>query len=102
MVSVFWSLMVDTFTSAQAARLLPAIAAGGSSGAIAGPLVTSLSVKSVGLSGLLVFSAVGLAGVLVLVLLIMGEKRRLQEAHVEAQASTMDHELRGNLLDGFR
>ena len=102
MVSVFWSLMVDTFTSAQAARLLPAIAAGGSSGAIAGPLVTSLSVKGVGMSGLLLISAVGLSGVLVLVLLIIGEKRRLQEARAEAQASTMDHELRGNLFDGFR
>ncbi|HVY81407.1 MAG TPA: MFS transporter [Steroidobacteraceae bacterium] len=102
MVSVFWSLMVDTFTSGQAARLLPAIAAGGSSGAVAGPLVTSLFVKTVGVGGLLLLSAVGLAGVLALVLVIIGEKRRLQEAHAEAQASTMDHELPGNLFDGFR
>jgi AAA family ATP:ADP antiporter len=102
MVSVFWSLMVDTFTAAQASRLLPAIAAGGSAGAIAGPLVTSLFVKDVGISGLMVLSAVGLSGVLVLVLLILGEKSRLQATRAEAQASTMDHELRGNLLDGFR
>jgi AAA family ATP:ADP antiporter len=102
MVSVFWSLMVDTFTSAQASRLLPAIAAGGSAGAIAGPLVTSLFVSDVGVSGLMLLSAAGLAGVLVLVLLIIREKSRLQQAHEEAQKSTMDHELRGNLLDGFR
>jgi hypothetical protein len=33
MISVFFSLMVDTFTPAQASRLLPMIAAGGSLGA---------------------------------------------------------------------
>lgn len=102
MISVFWSLMVDTFTPAQAARLLPAVTAGGSLGAIAGPLVASLFVKSVGVSGLLVLAASGLAIVIALVHWLMREKRRLQEAHEETQASTMDHELRGTLFDGFR
>src|ERR1700722_10570356 len=39
MISVFWSLMVDVFTPSQAGRLLPAIAGGGSLGAIGGPLI---------------------------------------------------------------
>ena len=45
MISVFWSLMVDLFTAAQATRLFALIAAGGSIGAIAGPLLTRLLVQ---------------------------------------------------------
>ena len=102
MISVFWSLMVDLFTPTQAARLLPAIAAGGSLGAIAGPLVASLFVKRVGVSGLLLMAAAGLVIVIVLVQRLIREKRRLQQAHAETQASTLDHKLRGTLFDGFR
>lgn len=102
MISVFWSLMVDTFTPAQATRLLPAVTAGGSLGAIAGPLAASLFVNRIGVSGLLVLAAAGLAIVIALVYRLMGEKRRLQEAHAETQVSTMDHELRGTMFDGFR
>src|SRR3954471_19326327 len=40
-VSVFWSFMSDIFTTAQAARLYGTIAAGGSCGAIAGPLIAA-------------------------------------------------------------
>src|SRR5919108_2563646 len=41
-VSVFWSFMSDVFDTAQAARLYGTVAAGGSCGAIAGPLVAAL------------------------------------------------------------
>jgi AAA family ATP:ADP antiporter len=40
-VSVFWSFMSDVFDTGQAARLYGSIAAGGSCGAIAGPLVAA-------------------------------------------------------------
>ncbi len=40
-VSVFWSVMVDLFTPAQGARLFGVIAAGGSIGAMVGPLLTT-------------------------------------------------------------
>ena len=40
-VSVFWSFMADLFTPEQGARLFGVIAAGGSSGALLGPLVTT-------------------------------------------------------------
>jgi len=102
MISVFWSLMVDLFTPSQAARLLPAITAGGSLGAIAGPLLASLFVKSVGVSGVLLMAAGGFAIVIVIVHGLMREKRRLQAAHVETQVSTLDRHLRGTLLDGFK
>ncbi len=101
MVSVFWSLMVDVFTPTQAGRLLPAISASGSIGAIAGPLVASLFVKNVGVVGLLLLAAAGLVVVIALMQWLIREKRRLQELHQETQASSMDHQLSGNLLDGF-
>jgi AAA family ATP:ADP antiporter len=40
-VSVFWSFMADLFTPAQGTRLFGVIAAGGSTGAIVGPLLTT-------------------------------------------------------------
>jgi AAA family ATP:ADP antiporter len=40
-VSVFWSFMDDLFTPEQGARLFGIIAAGGSSGALVGPLLTT-------------------------------------------------------------
>jgi len=40
-VSVFWSFMADVFSPAQGVRLFGVIAAGGSLGAIAGPLATT-------------------------------------------------------------
>ncbi|HMS84015.1 MAG TPA: MFS transporter [Nitrospira sp.] len=40
-VSVFWSFMADLFTPEQGTRLFGVIAAGGSSGALIGPLITT-------------------------------------------------------------
>jgi len=40
-VSVFWSFMADLFTPEQGARLFAVIAAGGSTGAMTGPLLTT-------------------------------------------------------------
>jgi AAA family ATP:ADP antiporter len=102
MVSVFWSLMVDLFTATQASRLLPAIAAGGSIGAIAGPLVASLFVKDVGVSGVLLLAVAGFGLVIAALHWLIHEKRRLQDVHAETQASTLNHRLRGTTLDGFR
>jgi ATP:ADP antiporter, AAA family len=102
MVSVFWSLMVDLFTSSQASRLLPVITGGGSVGAIAGPLAASLLVKGVGVDGVLLMAAAGFVCVIILIHTLIGEKRRLQEAHEETQGSSLDHKLRGSFIDGFR
>jgi AAA family ATP:ADP antiporter len=102
MISVFFSLMVDTFTPTQAARLLPAIAAGGSLGAIAGPGMASVFSTRIGVGGLMLMAAGGLVVVIALVLALIREKRRLQDAHVETQASTLDHNLGGGMFDGLR
>ncbi|TKD03843.1 MFS transporter [Polyangium fumosum] len=62
-VSVLWSFLVDVFTSEQGKRLFGVIAAGGSAGAIVGPLVTAAVSKRLGqthLFWLLVLAAVTL------------------------------------------
>lgn len=61
-VSVFWSFMVDLFSSAQGKRLFGLIAAGGTAGAITGPTLTALLVVPVGPVNLLLLSALLLAG----------------------------------------
>lgn len=61
-VSVFWSFMSDIFDTRQAARLYGTIAAGGSCGAIAGPLIAALVPQS---TVLLAVSALLLAATIV-------------------------------------
>ncbi|NND45944.1 MAG: MFS transporter [Xanthomonadales bacterium] len=52
-VSVFWSFMADIFRPGQAQRLFGSIMAGGSLGAIAGPLATAQLVGDLGSRGIL-------------------------------------------------
>lgn len=101
MISVFWSLMVDLFAPGQATRLFAIIAAGGSIGAIVGPILTRIFVNAVGIDGMLLIAAAGFVVVIALVHLLMCEKVRLQTQHQETQSSTLDHKLSGNTLDGF-
>ena len=56
-VAVFWSFMADVFDAEQAHRLFPIVALGGAVGAIAGPVLTKALNAMVGVSGLLVVSA---------------------------------------------
>ncbi|HLT91685.1 MAG TPA: MFS transporter [Woeseiaceae bacterium] len=56
-VSVFWSFMVDIYSTEQSRRLFGIISAGGSTGAFLGPLVTSLVVVPIGFENLLPLSA---------------------------------------------
>ena len=56
-VSVFWSFMADVFTPAQGVRLFGVIAAGGSTGAIVGPLMTTAVTYVLPISALMLVSA---------------------------------------------
>jgi AAA family ATP:ADP antiporter len=102
MISVFWSLMVDVFSPAQATRLFAYIASGGALGAITGPLLTRLFVSSLGISGMLLLAAVGFVVVIALIHLLMREKAQLRSNDRDAQQSTLDHSLSGGALEGFR
>jgi AAA family ATP:ADP antiporter len=56
-VSVFWSFMADLFSARQAERLFPVVSAGGSAGAICGPLLTGVLVEPLGIANLMPLSA---------------------------------------------
>jgi AAA family ATP:ADP antiporter len=56
-VSVFWSFMADIYTREQSRRLFGVISAGGSAGALLGPLATGSLVVPIGFQNLLPISA---------------------------------------------
>ncbi len=56
-VAVFWSLMADVFTSAQGKRLFGFIGAGGTAGALLGPVMTIVLAKPLGPVNLLLAAA---------------------------------------------
>lgn len=60
-VSVFWSFMTDLYSNAQARRLFGFIAAGGTVGALTGPVLTALLVQPLGARNLLLVSALFLS-----------------------------------------
>lgn len=62
LVSVFWSFLLEIFSSDQTKRLFGFIAAGGTAGALVGPLSTRLVVDVVGNPGVLYMGAVGFVG----------------------------------------
>jgi ATP:ADP antiporter, AAA family len=57
LISLFWSFLLEIFDQGQAKRLFGVIFAGGSAGALAGPLVSDLSVGLIGQSGVLFLGA---------------------------------------------
>ncbi|HLZ35999.1 MAG TPA: MFS transporter [Nitrospira sp.] len=67
-VSVFWSFMADLFTPTQGARLFGVIAAGGSTGAMVGPLLTTALTYVVPIPVLMLVSAafLGTCGICIL------------------------------------
>ena len=70
-VSVFWSFMADIFTTLAARRLYGVISAGGSLGAITGPIITALAVRGVGVAYLLLISATLLFGAIGCILALL-------------------------------
>lgn len=56
-VSVFWSFLLELFSMDQTRRLFGVIAAGGTTGALVGPVLTDLTVAHIGNSGVLYMGA---------------------------------------------
>lgn len=56
-VSVFWSFMLEILSKEQTQRLFGVIAAGGTAGALAGPVLTDLLVRYIGNGGVLYLGA---------------------------------------------
>jgi ATP:ADP antiporter, AAA family len=97
-VSVFWSFMSDIFDTPQAARLYGAIAAGGSCGAIAGPLLAAFLSERFQQSGLLLLSAALLA----LTLPCIAMLARWSRAHPRSGDTPPEAPLGGSILAGVR
>jgi ATP:ADP antiporter, AAA family len=97
-VSVFWSFMADLFSVEQSSRIYGAIAAGGSCGALAGPLLVRASVSIIGNSGLLLLAA-GLLLLAVPCILMLG---RWARAHPRAGDPPAEQPIGGSILAGAR
>lgn len=103
LVSVFWSFMVELFDSGQAKRLFPVIAAGGTAGALVGPLFTDLSARTIGNAGVLYVGA-ALFGVAVLLQAILIRLWKAQPESrregAEAPGQPRDRAIGGNPFAG--
>ncbi len=101
LISIFWTFMADLFASEQATRLFAFIAAGGSTGAIAGPLITKFFVGTVGIGGLLLVAGAGFLLVILIVHLLMREKEKMRAIDSHTQQTSLDLSLPGNPFKGF-
>lgn len=97
-VSVFWSFMADVYDTGQARRLYGLIAAGGSLGAIAGPLLTTTLALHLGPVNLLLVAGGFLSGAIYCI-------RRLADWAEHAgrgEPSLGDKLVGGGLFDGVK
>ncbi|MDF0643904.1 MAG: MFS transporter [Nitrospira sp.] len=97
-VSVFWSFMADLFTPAQGARLFAVIAAGGSTGAICGPILAATVTYVAPIPWLMLVSTGFLAACGLCI-------HRLHEwafARPEAEDARAGHPLGGGMWEGVR
>jgi AAA family ATP:ADP antiporter len=85
-VSVFWSFMADLYSTEAARRLFGFISAGGSLGAIAGPLAASLLVPLLGVDSLLLASAATLLVTLVCIGALLARSGARRFLHSETEA----------------
>jgi len=75
-VSIFWSFMADIFRPGQAQRLFGSIMAGGSLGAISGPLLTANWVGDVGSGGIMTVAIIFLLMATVIAIILGRFERR--------------------------
>ncbi|MBV6417010.1 MAG: hypothetical protein CMLOHMNK_01636 [Steroidobacteraceae bacterium] len=97
LVSVFWSFLLELFDGAQAKRLFGFIAAGGTAGALAGPLLTDLTVQRVGSSGVLFIGAALFVGAIAAQRVLV----RIWKTGRAGAPAAVDHGLGGNPFAGF-
>jgi AAA family ATP:ADP antiporter len=104
LVSVFWSFLVELFDSGQAKRLFPVIAAGGTAGALVGPLFTDLAARSIGNGGILFVGAALFALAVALQAILIRLWKSGPEPHRErgeTDYQSRDRALGGNPLAGI-
>ena len=97
-VSVFWSFMADLFTPEQGARLFAVIAAGGSTGAMTGPLLTAGLTYVVPIATLMLISA----AFLVACCICIHQLDRWAQRHAVAQVRQQGEPIGGSIWAGIR
>ncbi|GAB4190558.1 MAG: MFS transporter [Wenzhouxiangellaceae bacterium] len=95
-VSVFWSFMVDIYNSSQARRLFGLIAAGGSLGAILGPLLTATLAELIGVPNLLLGATVMISLATVSIFILRRHSREEDPAQQVEDREIMG----GSILEG--
>jgi ATP:ADP antiporter, AAA family len=96
-VSVFWSFMTDIWSDAQARRLFPIIALGGTAGAVIGPIITHNLVQVIGTALLLLVSA---AFLIVAVICILFLGKWAHQYGVHRNEINNEGAIGGGMLDG--
>ena len=99
-ISVFWSFMADLFDTAQARRLYGFISAGGTLGALAGPLLTATLVRPLGARPLLLVSAALLCVAIVAITRLRAWARRTGARGQGADAGEQEA-LGGSVFSGL-
>lgn len=99
-VSVFWSFLLELFDAGQTKRLFGVIAAGGTAGALVGPLLTSIIVVQVGNAGILFLGAALFGGAIVCQRLLIRIWEQSGSA-TGADGAPRDAPLGGNPFAGF-
>jgi AAA family ATP:ADP antiporter len=103
-VSVFWSFMADLYASEQGKRLFGFIAAGGSAGALLGPVLAIALAGPLGPTNLLVAAALLLEAAVLSAARLEGAATRLQSASpapAAAARAPADEGLGGGWLAGI-
>jgi AAA family ATP:ADP antiporter len=102
---VFWSFMVDIFNNDQARRLFGVIAAGGTAGALTGPVLTAALGSLLGPANMLLISAAFLAAAVGCIHRIIAWKNSVHADSAEAERTNeagRDQAIGGSILAGIR
>ena len=98
-VSVFWSYMADVFDNDTAKQVYGYIGAGGTIGALTGPLITRLLAERVGVDNLLLVSAAFLGVCLLCILMLRRFALRREQLHLQPSG---EQAMGGSVLAGLR
>jgi AAA family ATP:ADP antiporter len=104
-VSVFWSFMADVFNNDQARRLYGMIAAGGTAGALTGPVLTAVLVNPLGPSNMLLISVAFLTVAVVCIHRIIAWKNSISTVRIEGKGMAeagRDQVMGGSIMAGIR
>jgi AAA family ATP:ADP antiporter len=103
-VSVFWSFLLELFESRQTKRLFGVIAAGGTTGALLGPLLTDLTVSRIGNGGVLYLGAALFVAAIFfqrVLIAIWRDRSRASAPDAAGESASRDRPIGGNPLAGI-